>query len=371
MFILFTFTSEILYNVNMSKHVKAIFVTLVLSCTFSALAQDALQNQRIDELFRRYDSLTAQQNQLNQKVDSLDQNMQQAVQSFDNSVNQLGSTVAQLAALVANQNNQQGRALSTEALTSFGSTSTGSTLTGSASVPTSFALPNSIFPNPATSNAGISGNYSATPGVVVQPQPVAGVTTSSSTPIQQTTQNNQFGPNVVMSPVAVYGTPTGVNTANASTPTISGTLISGGVTLTPTGPVSTVSSASSAPVQSGITHVYQATAFAPQNNITVQQTGIQNINGSSATLPTGSFSPNAFPGTQSQLAAARYLQVGAYTDYRLAANHATELRRLSYPVSERQEGIWLKLLIGPLPLEQINTIKGRLDSQGINSFVTQ
>jgi len=330
------------------------------------LTQDDVQNQRLDELFRRYDSLTAGQNQLNQNVANLEQNMQQTVQRFDNSVSQLSATVAQLAAIL-NQN-QQSRAFRTEALSTGDAFVNNAPLPSNAS-PSSFASPSSIFPHPATPSAGISGNASATPGVLIQPQPVAGATlapiTSVTTvspiqqPVQQVPTLNTGVSNIVVTPlpVAVYGTPSGVNTAPSGTTL---PVISSGGTLAPSGASGTVISAV-APVQSGITHVYQSTpAF-----------GIQNVSGSSSSLPTGSFSPPAFPSTQSQLPTARYLQVGAYTDYTLAGRHASLLRGLSYPVSERQEGIWLKLLIGPMPIEQINAIKTRLDAQGINSFVTQ
>lgn len=361
----------------MLKHAKAIIVSLIVGLSFSTFAQqsaqDDIQNQRIDELFRRYDSLTAGQNQLNQNVVALEQNMQQTVQRFDNSVNELSATVAQLAAilgqnrLVQNQvvQNQvvqnQARAFRTEALTSF-DTTTGTISTA----PTSFASPTAIFANPAIPNPGIEGNASATPGVIIEPQPVPGATlapTPTQQPAPQVANPYVGASNIVVRPVAVYGTPNGVNTAPAGSTL---PVITNGGTLAPVGQVVSGAISAVAPSQgtfanSGITHVTQATpAF-----------GIQTVNGSSQSLPTGSFSPPAFPNTQSQLLNARYLQVGAYADYNLAANHAAQLRGLNYPVSERQEGIWLKLLIGPLPIEQINTIKGRLDAQGINSFVTQ
>ncbi len=355
----------------MQKQIKAIFVTLVVVFTFPVLAQDALQNQRIDELFRRYDGLASQQDQLNQKVNSLEQ----TVESFDNSVDQLSRTVAALAAILSNQNqqvSQQGRALSTEALSSFSNTNPATNTAANvanAVTTSSFATTSSIFPNPAIPSAGIDGNAFATPGVLIQPQPVAGAVVSPPPSVVTTvtpTQNGQSGASGASdfgTPVMVYGARP-VNGSVATTNSNSGNFPA--VVLQPA-PVTMVSPTSSPSVsgttsfQSGITHVYQATPAY----------GIQNINGSSATLPTGSFSPNAFPNTQSQLPAARYLQVGAYTDYTLAGRHASLLRGLSYPVSERQEGIWIKLLIGPLPMEQINMIKGRLDSQGINSFVTQ
>ena len=64
-----------------------------------------------------------------------------------------------------------------------------------------------------------------------------------------------------------------------------------------------------------------------------------------------------------------YLQVGAYASLESARPQLDRLTELGYSVSSREEGVLVKLLVGPLSTEEISLVRTKLLTDGIDSFI--
>ncbi len=97
----------------------------------------------------------------------------------------------------------------------------------------------------------------------------------------------------------------------------------------------------------------QPTQTQPTTNIATNQV---------AATPRSTFTPSVTSSGNS------YLQVGAYRSGELSTPQSNQLAKLGFRVMEYKENGFVKLLLGPYDLNEVETVKAQLTAQGIDSF---